>query len=410
MKAFLGGQEGLDYFKAVGDQAQLVAEFTRKSATQLQYTKYMIIAQLIALLIEAAVAAATAFFFGASIGAYLQKQAIVRVILKTRIGRMIVTLLTHQVINVGMGVTMDAMIQWIQLNQGTRDEWDHELTKNAALSGMVQGLLAGPFNALGDRFGKMLAKMFGLDSGRNLGNKIDGVVPPPKGRPDVDVKVPPGKPDVKVPPPKAGPEAPAPKPKTETGPEAPGPKPKTETGPEVSAPKPKTESGPEVPAPKPEPKPEPKPGDKPEAEPDTKPPVSFGRDMSEAFRKNLPNTYGPNGAKAGDQFVKDVGEVFRRQYGDGAVGAGRDWARALLEKTGTRELPDALEKALGPIAKDLGPDAMKVLSQGAADSMGRSIMREIVEGTGRGIFEGAHAAVSEGMYNLIFSDEHTFKT
>ncbi|MGV9316080.1 hypothetical protein ACWDR0_28415 [Streptomyces sp. NPDC003691] len=391
MKAFLGGQEGLDYFKAVGDQAQLVAEFTRKSATQLQYTKYMIIAQLIALLIEAAVAAATAFFFGASIGAYLQKQAIVRVILKTRIGRMIVTLLTHQVINVGMGVTMDAMIQWIQLNQGTRDEWDTDLTKNAALSGMVQGLLAGPFNALGDRFGKMLAKMFGLDSGRNLGNKIDGVVPPPKNRPDVDVKVPPGKPDVKTP-------APSP---------SPSPKPKTESAPGATVPKPGDK--PEVPETKP------KPGDKPEAEkpdpkPDTKPPVSFGRDMSEAFRKNLPNTYGPNGAKAGDKFVKDVGEVFRRQYGDGAVGAGRDWARALLEKTGTRELPDALEKALGPIAKDLGPDAMKVLSQGAADSMGRSIMREIVEGTGRGIFEGAHAAVSEGMYNLIFSDEHTFKT
>ncbi|MFJ8230802.1 hypothetical protein ACIQ9E_12705 [Streptomyces sp. NPDC094448] len=403
MKAFLGGQEGLDYFKAVGDQAQLVAEFTRKSATQLQYTKYMIIAQLIALLIEAAVAAATAFFFGASIGAYLQKQAIVRMILKTWIGRMIVTLLTHQVINVGMGVAMDSMIQWIQLNQGTRDEWDTDLTKNAALSGMVQGLLAGPFNALGNRFGKLLAKMFGLDSGRNLGNKIDGVVPPPKNRPEVEVKVP----DVKPPSPSPSP-LPKPKPKTETEVPSPSPSPSP-------SPKPKAEA--EVPAPGPKegaevPEPGPKPGEgRPETEkPDAGPPVSFGRDMSEAFRKNLPNTYGPNGAKAGDKFVKDVGEVFRRQYGDGAVDAGRDWARALLEKTGTRELPDALEKALGPIAKDLGPDAMKVLSQGAADSMGRSIMREIAEGTGRGIFEGAHAAVSEGMYNLIFSDEHTFKT
>ncbi|MEW1547969.1 hypothetical protein [Streptomyces tsukubensis] len=399
MKAFLGGQEGLDYFKAVGDQAQLVAEFTRKSATQLQYTKYMIIAQLIALLIEAAVAAATAFFFGASIGAYLQKQAIVRMILKTWIGRMIVTLLTHQVINVGMGVAMDSMVQWIQLNQGTRDEWDTELTKNAALSGMVQGLLAGPFNALGNRFGKLLAKMFGLDSGRNLGNKIDGVVPPPKNRPEVEVKVP----DVKPPSPSPSP-SPSPRPKTETEIPSPSPSPKPKAEAEVPAPGPK--EGVEVP------EPGPKPGEgRPETEkPDARPPVSFGRDMSEAFRKNLPNTYGPNGAKAGDKFVKDVGEVFRRQYGDGAVDAGRDWARALLEKTGTRELPDALEKALGPIAKDLGPDVMKVLSQGAADSMGRSIMREIAEGTGRGIFEGAHAAVSEGMYNLIFSDEHTFKT
>ncbi|MFF3554013.1 hypothetical protein ACFYXL_11425 [Streptomyces tsukubensis] len=399
MKSFLGGQEGLDYFNAVGDQAQLVADFTRKSATQLQYTKYMIIAQLVALLIEAAFAAATAFFFGASIAVYLKKQAIVRVILKTKLGRLVVTLLTHQIINVGMGVTMDAMIQWIQLNQGTRDEWDTELTKNAALSGMVQGLLAGPFNALGDRFGKLLAKMFGLDAGRNLGNKIDGVLPPPKPK-DLDVKPLPKKPDAKT-------EAPVPPPKG-----APVPPPK-----DAPEPKPKTESGTPEPAPKPKPKPEtgepaPKPGsNKPDTDkPGPQPPVSFGRDMSEAFRKNLPNTYGPGSAKAGRQFVDDVGEAFRRRFGDGAVDAGRDWARTLLEKTGTRELPDALEKSLGPIAKDLGPDLTKVLSQGAADSLGRSILREIVEGTGRGVFEGAHAAVSEGMYNLIFSDEHTFKT
>ncbi|QDY80222.1 hypothetical protein [Streptomyces qinzhouensis] len=410
MKSFLGGQEGLDYFNAVGDQAQLVADFTRKSATQLQYTKYMIIAQLVALLIEAAVAAATAFFFGASIAVYLKKQAIVRVILKTKLGRMIVTLLTHQIINVGMGVTMDAMIQWIQLNQGTRDEWDTDLTKNAALSGMVQGLLAGPFNALGDRFGKLLAKMFGLDAGRNLGNKIDGVLPPPKPK-DLDVKPLPKKPDAKpgadapVPPPKDAPvpppkDAPEPKPKTESGTPEPTPKPKPET--EAPEPKPKPETG----------EPAPKPGsNKPDTDkPGPQPPVSFGRDMSEAFRKNLPNTYGPGSAKAGRQFVDDVGEAFRRRFGDGAVDAGRDWARTLLEKTGTRELPDALEKSLGPIAKDLGPDLTKVLSQGAADSLGRSILREFVEGTGRGVFEGAHAAVSEGMYNLIFSDEHTFKT
>ncbi|MFJ8229834.1 hypothetical protein ACIQ9E_07715 [Streptomyces sp. NPDC094448] len=414
MKAFLGGQEGLDYFNAVGDQAKLVADFTRKSATQLQYTKYMIIAQLVALLIEAAVAAATAFFFGASIGAYLQKQAIVRAILKTKLGRLVVMLLTHQVINVGMGVAMDSMIQWIQLNQGTRDEWDTDLTKNAALSGMVQGLLAGPFNALGNRFGKLLAKMFGLDSGRNLGNRIDGVLPPPK-KPDVDIGPLPKKPDTK-PDTKPDMEAPVPPPKdAPVVPPKDGPPVPPQDGPPA---KPKTESGTPEPAPRPKPdpaEPAPEPGarspETPDAgKPDPKAPVSFGRDISDAFRKNLPGTYGPNAGKAAADFVKDVGEAFRRQYGDGAADAGRDWARTLLEKTGTRELPDALEKALGPIAKELGPDLTKVLSQGAADSLGRSILREIAEGTGRGLFEGAHAAVSEGMYNLIFSDEHTFKT
>ncbi|NBM20620.1 hypothetical protein GUY61_34850, partial [Streptomyces sp. GC420] len=176
MKDFLGGQEGLDYFNAVTNQAELIADFTRKSATQLQYTKYMIIAQLVELLVEAAVALALSFFFGASIAAYLQKQAIVRLIIRTRLGRMLIALLMHEIINVGMGVAMDGLVQWTQLNQGTRDNWDSKLTKNAALSGAIQGLLAGPFQALGDKFGKL----FGNDAGKLLGNRLDDVLPPPK--------------------------------------------------------------------------------------------------------------------------------------------------------------------------------------------------------------------------------------
>ncbi|AWZ11450.1 hypothetical protein [Streptomyces sp. ICC1] len=215
MKSFLGGQKGLDYFNSVTEQAELIASFTRKSATQLQYTKYMIIAQLVELLVEAAVALALSFFFGASIGAYLQKQAIVRLIIRTRLGRMIVALLMHEIINVGMGVVMDALSQWTQLNQGTRDEWDSELTKNAALSGAVQGALAGPFQALGGLFSKLLSKMFGDDAGRKIGKQLDDVLPPPKGLGDGagknlgkkggDLALPPPKPkagdDVAPPPP-----------------------------------------------------------------------------------------------------------------------------------------------------------------------------------------------------------------
>ncbi|MFE0422432.1 hypothetical protein, partial [Streptomyces sp. NPDC058953] len=410
MKSFLGGQEGLDYFKAVGDQAQLMADFTRKSATQLQYTKYMIIAQLVALLIEAAIAAATAFFFGASIAVYLQKMAIVRVILKSWIGRMIVTLLTHQIINVGMGVAMDAMIQWVQLNQGSRDEWDTDLTKNAALSGMVQGILAGPFNFLGDRFGKLMAKMFGLDSGRDLGKQIDKVLKKPDADPDVPLpkgnrdKVPDPKPEGSAPPPKA----PAPKPETES----PAPPGRTKPEPEGATPPP--DSGkPRTETPEPEPKPTKKDPEPEKASP--QPSTPFARDLTEAFGKHLPKTHGPAGPLAAEAFVKDVGEAFRKQFGakagdDIAREAGENWARTLLEKTGTRGLPDDLGGALKPITDNLGGDLTKVLTKGVSDALGAGIMRTIVEGAGRGVFEGAHAAVSEGMYNLIFSDEHTFTT
>ncbi|TGB05600.1 hypothetical protein E4099_19210, partial [Streptomyces palmae] len=351
MKAFLGGQEGVDYFNAVADQAGLIADFTRKSATQLQYTKYMIIAQLIELLIEAAVAAAMAFFFGASIAAYLQRQAIVKLILKTRLGRLIAMLLMHEVINVGMGVAMDGLVQWTQLNQGTRDEWDTDLTKNAAISGAVQGALAGPFNFLGDKFGKVLSKLFGKDAGKNIGNQLDGLMPPPK---------------------------------TKTGPKLGGPTP---------PPKPGGGLGP---------------GGKPL--PKT-PPTSFGQDLSKVFQKNLPNTAGPGGAAAGKQFVKEMGDTFQKHFGGKAArGVGQDWAKTLLEKTGTKDLPKALEKSLEPLGKKMDPAVAKVLSQGTADALGKNILQTMVQGTSRGLFEGAHAAVSEGTYNLLFSDEHTFKT
>lgn len=178
MKSFIG-EEGLNYFDAVADQAQLLATFTRKAATQLQYTKYMIIAQLVELLFEAIVAAALAFFFGASIQAYLAKCAIVRFLIRSWLGRALMTLLMHQLINVGMGVAMDLLVQWSQLNKGTRDEYEGDLTKGAALSGMIQGFLAGPFQFLGSKLGKRLADIFGKGGGKQLGKELDNAFPQP---------------------------------------------------------------------------------------------------------------------------------------------------------------------------------------------------------------------------------------
>ncbi|GGZ11621.1 hypothetical protein CP967_06090 [Streptomyces nitrosporeus] len=337
MKSFIG-EEGLNYFDAVADQAKLLGEFTRKGATQLQYTKYMIIAQLVELLFEAVVAAALAFFFGASIQAYLAKVAIVRFLIRSWLGRLVMTLLMHQVINVGMGVAMDLLVQWSQLNQGSRDSYDGSLTKGAALSGMVQGLMAGPFQFLGNKFGKGLARIFGKDGGKNLGKQIDGAFPPPLVH----------------------------------GPKGPG-------------------------------------GAGPKA------PKTFGADIAKNFADHLPNTAGPGGKAAGDRFVHSVGETFKKHLGgDTARDAGRDWARSLLENTGKKDLAESLGKTLKPLGDVADGPLGKVLSQGTADALGRNILQSMAgagaHGLGKGVFEGGHAAVSEGTYNLIFSDEHTFKT
>ncbi|WP_329613066.1 hypothetical protein OG244_06895 [Streptomyces brevispora] len=337
MKSFIG-EEGLNYFDAVADQAQLLATYTRKAATQLQYTKYMIIAQLVELLFEAIVAAALAFFFGASIQAYLAKCAIVRFLIRSWLGRALMTLLMHQLINVGMGVAMDLLVQWSQLNQGTRDEYEGDLTKGAALSGMIQGFLAGPFQFLGNKLGKKLADLFGKGGGKNLGRQLDEVFPPL---------------------PVQGPK----------GPKGVGPK----------------------------------------------PPKTFGDDFAKNFADNIPRTTGPGGKAAGDKFVRDIGDTFSKHLGgDKAGSVGRDWARTLLENTGKKDLPGLLDNAIKPLAKQGDGALGKILGQGAADQLGRSAVRAMaqagVHGTTQGVFEGAHAAVSEGFYNLLFSEDHTFTT
>lgn len=338
MKSFIG-EEGLSYFDAVADQAKLLGDFTRAGATQLQYTKYMIIAQLVELLLEAVVAAALAFFFGASIQAYLAKVAIVRFLIRSWLGRLLMTVLMHEVINVGMGVAMDLLVQWTQFNQGTRDSYDGTLTKGAALSGMVQGLLAGPFQFLGSKFGKGLAKIFGKDGGRALGKEIDKALPPP---------------------PVHGPKGP-----TGAGPEA---------------------------------------------------PKTFGDDIAKNFADHLPKTAGPGAKAAGDAFVHAVGDTFKKHLGGNeARDAGRAWAKALLTHTGKPDLPQSLGRALAPLGKEVTDGPLgKVLSQGAADVLARNVLRSVAGagalGLGKGVFEGTHAAVSEGTYNLVFSDEHTFKT
>ncbi|WP_424860667.1 hypothetical protein [Streptomyces sp. MMS24-I29] len=336
MKGFLGGQKGLDYFNAVSDQAQLLGDFTRESATQLQYTKYMIIAQLVELLVEAAVAAAMAFFFGVSIQAYLARQAIARLLIRNWLTRLLSTLLMHEIINVGLGVAMDVLVQWTQLNQGTRDSFDTDLTKGAALSGAVQGALAGPFHALGNKFGKGLANLFGMDGGKNLGKKLDDVFPPPKG----------------------------------AGTKGPGPK-------AVGA----------------------------------NPPKSFGDDMANVFKEHLPKTAGPNPKQAADDFAHAVGDTFQKHLGGKeAKDVGQNWAKTLLEKTGQKDLPDALAQSLKPLGKQLDEPVADVLSKGTADVLGKNIVKSLLHGANEGVFEGVHAAVSEGTYNLAFTDEHQFKT
>ncbi|MFD9359445.1 toxin glutamine deamidase domain-containing protein [Streptomyces sp. NPDC060031] len=164
---------GIDYIKAMSGQAAMIAEFTSETATQIQYVKYMIIAQCIELLLEMAIALALAFITGgASILEYLAGEAVAKFFMQNMIARIIGMIVMHEVISVGMAAAMDSMIQWIQLMEGTRDKFDTNSLIEAMKFGAIQGLIAVPMGPLGGLFGKGLGKLFGKNATKDIANIV----------------------------------------------------------------------------------------------------------------------------------------------------------------------------------------------------------------------------------------------
>ncbi|MFB7468634.1 toxin glutamine deamidase domain-containing protein [Streptomyces sp. NPDC056224] len=172
MAPFIDGS-GIDYIKTMSGQAAMIAEFTSEAATQIQYVKYMIIAQCIELLLEMAIALALAFITGgASILEYLAGEAVATFFMQNMIARVIGMLVMHEVISMGMGAAMDSMVQWIQLLEGTRDKFDTESTIQAVKFGAIQGLISLPMAHLGGLFGKGLGNLFGKNAKKDITNII----------------------------------------------------------------------------------------------------------------------------------------------------------------------------------------------------------------------------------------------
>ncbi|MET9886700.1 toxin glutamine deamidase domain-containing protein [Streptomyces sp. NPDC006430] len=165
--------KGIDYIKAMSGQAAMIAEFTSETATQIQYAKYMIIAQCIELLLEMAIALALAFFTGgASILEYLAGEAVAKFFMQSLIARVIGMIVMHEIISVGMGAAMDSMIQWIQLMEGTRDEFDTNSLFESMKFGAIQGLISLPMGGLGGLFGKGLGNLFSKGVTKDLADVI----------------------------------------------------------------------------------------------------------------------------------------------------------------------------------------------------------------------------------------------
>ncbi|MGW9351062.1 WXG100-like domain-containing protein [Nocardiopsis flavescens] len=410
---FTAGQR--DY---VGEAAQLAADiqkYAKESANQVEYAKWMIIGQLIQLALEIAWAIATAkFTFGASLAwismfRFIRSQAIRRIL-----NWLVWNLLSHLFVAQLFGVTMDLLIQRIQMDQGNRDEWDKELTRMAAAGAFVEGLLSAGLSFGADLFlNKQLAKLFG-------DNLPDPVVPPPVR--DIVPEPPPG-------PVGRGPEpTPDPPPLRDIPETLPTPTPRT-PDPGPLDPPPVREGAPDPPGP-PNGPPGPPPGGGPPP-PAPRPPGSitpeFDKDLVTLFARNSneflspaqrPNT-ASRGIGHGERFIDGAGDVFARHFrdelGEGAARQlGRDYAETLLRNWNTPRATSALDDVLGgaPLPQSTRDHLARDVPRAFADTVAefgnrwRDRLTALGIGAGSGAFEGY---MGEGLTNLIFSPEQEWK-
>ncbi|MFD0567161.1 EndoU domain-containing protein [Kitasatospora saccharophila] len=173
LKSFIGGTGGDDYVTAAGSTAKKLADCAGDVANAVEYTKWMAIAQLVQLMVEIALAVFWApFTFGASLSGLVLRKLLTKVALQALMKYLIKTILMHTFSGLVGGLVMDGIIQGVQIGQGNRKEVDKEYTKQAALFGLIGGVLSGPLDLLGLGLGKLLGRLIGKSGGRLLADRL----------------------------------------------------------------------------------------------------------------------------------------------------------------------------------------------------------------------------------------------
>ncbi|MCH0567249.1 hypothetical protein, partial [Streptomyces sp. MUM 2J] len=131
----------------MAEAAGQLGELGRSTGLQVEYAKYMILAQLVWLASEIA---QLAFWAPEAIPALVTG---VRAIVKMLLRRLLVSIATGFAFMVGM----DAVIQSIQFLKGDRTKWDTFATLQAVEGGAIGGAIGGVFSGVGSAFAPKFA-------------------------------------------------------------------------------------------------------------------------------------------------------------------------------------------------------------------------------------------------------------
>ncbi|MDH6133269.1 DNA-binding FrmR family transcriptional regulator [Kitasatospora sp. MAA4] len=173
MRQLIGQTGGTDYLTTAAGTAKQLGDYAHQTANQVEYTKWMTIAQLVQLLAEIAYAIAMIpLTFGGSLAAIPMAMEAVAAVLKQIFIWLFKQLIIHEFTSIVGGLLLDVIIQTIQIAEGHKTSWDSKSTLQAVEFGAINGLLAGPLELLGFGFGKLLGRLFGKGLGEVLETEL----------------------------------------------------------------------------------------------------------------------------------------------------------------------------------------------------------------------------------------------
>ncbi|SHK77031.1 hypothetical protein SAMN05421803_13218, partial [Nocardiopsis flavescens] len=429
-----------DYLGSAAGISQMLSVELRKGAANAEYMSAMVLVQFAQLLVEIAWAIATAkFTFGASLK-WIPIFKMIRSLAMQRIlAWFLITVPGHQIIS-QLFASMDSVIQRIQIANGTRDTWDHDLTKGAHIGGVIEGLVsAGLSGGLGVAFDRQITNLITnrIDVLRTLpdpvpvppvGRGVPDPVPPPPPLRDIDDVVPPparqpGPETVPVPdgPPPPRPDVPPTRPDTDIPPPPPpGGRPDPETVPRPD------------PTPTPRPDPAPDGGPVPTPTPGNAGGGGLNRDLADVFSRHRdemavpfatnapPGANGWNNAANRARFREDMAGAFERNFAatlgaDQARRLGSDYADTLVRTWGKPDAGAQLSRTLGDHLPPPVRDHLSRLPQDMLDPVYKHFQSKATwvthlgVGAGSGAVEGylgeglGSAAMGEGFKASVYS-------
>jgi hypothetical protein len=173
MRELVGQTGGDDLLGLTAEVAKDLAGAAHDTANEVEYTKWMVIAQLVVLVAEIAFDIFWApFTFGESLVNITWEWALVREAIQIIFKWLFKSILMHTFAGTAQGLLMDATIQGIQIAQGHRHEWNTQLTVQSLEFGVIGGALSGPLDLVGMGLGKFLGGVLGRSAGSILGHEL----------------------------------------------------------------------------------------------------------------------------------------------------------------------------------------------------------------------------------------------